>query len=73
LAYSLIRLGVFAGSFILLLLASVVWWLAAPIAAVVSFCVGYVFFGKLRDAVARDLQERRANPSQAGDEEDLVF
>jgi len=72
-AYSLIRLGVFAGSFTLLLLVSVAWWLAAPIAAVVSFCVGYVFFGKLRDAVAQDLQARRVNPAKAGDEEDLVF
>ena len=64
-AYSLLRLGVFAVVFALLMVANVPWWLSAVIAAVIGLCVGYIFFGKLRDAVALDIVERRARP--AGD------
>jgi divalent metal cation (Fe/Co/Zn/Cd) transporter len=70
-AYSLVRLGVFAISFAALLAATVVWWLAALIAAAISFCVAYIFFGKLRDAVALELSQRRASPSS--EEDDIVF
>ena len=65
LAYSLLRLGVFAVAFAVLMLANVPWWLSAIIAAIIGLCVGYIFFGKLRDAVALDIAERRARP--AGD------
>ena len=65
LAYSLLRLGVFAVVFALLMVANVPWWLSAVIAAVIGLCVGYIFFGKLRDAVALDIAARRARP--AGD------
>ena len=64
-AYSLLRLGVFAVVFALLMLANVPWWLSAVIAAVIGLCVGYIFFGRLRDAVALDIAARRARP--AGD------
>jgi tetrahydromethanopterin S-methyltransferase subunit C len=64
-AYSLLRVGVFAVVFAALLLTPLPWWLAAVVAAVVGLCVGYIFFGKLRDAVALDIAERRARP--AGD------
>jgi len=64
-AYSLLRLGVFAVVFALLMIANVPWWLSAIIAAVIGLCVGYIFFGKLRDAVALDIAARRARP--AGD------
>ncbi|MBU1588862.1 MAG: DUF4229 domain-containing protein [Actinobacteria bacterium] len=64
-AYSLVRVGVFAVVFAALMLANVTWWLAAVIAAVVGLCVAYIFFGKLRDAVALDIAERRSRP--AGD------
>ena len=64
-AYSLVRLGVFALVFAGLMLANVPWWLAAIIAAIVGLCVGYIFFGRLRNAVALDIAERRARP--AGD------
>ena len=63
LAYSLVRLGVFAVVFALLMLANVPFWLAAIIAAVVGLCVGYIFFGRLRDAVALDIAKRRATPA----------
>ena len=70
LAYSLIRVGVFALAFAALMLIGVEWWLAAILAAVIGLCVAYIFFGKLRDAVARDLAARRAAPS--GDSDTLV-
>lgn len=65
LAYSVVRLGVFAAVFAVLMLAEVPWWLSAVIAAIVGLCVGYIFFGRLRNAVALDIAERRARP--AGD------
>ena len=65
LAYSLVRLGVFALAFAVLMIANVPWWLSAIIAAVIGLCVGYIFFGRLRDKVALDIVERRARP--AGD------
>ncbi|MCU1441639.1 MAG: hypothetical protein JWP85_2636 [Rhodoglobus sp.] len=64
-AYSLVRIGIFAVVFAPLYFAGVPWWLAAIIAAVIGPCVAYIFFGRLRDAVAVDLAERRARP--AGD------
>ena len=64
-AYSLVRVGVFALAFAALMFANVPWWLSAIIAAIIGLCVGYVFFGKLRDAVAIDIAQRRARP--AGD------
>jgi hypothetical protein len=67
LAYSLLRVGVFALVFALLMLADVEWWLSALIAAIVGFCVGYVFFGRLRDRVALDIAERRARPAADAD------
>ena len=67
LAYSLVRVGVFALVFALLMLANVQWWLSAILAAIVGFCVGYVFFGRLRDRVALDIAERRARPTGDAD------
>lgn len=61
-AYSLVRVGVFALAFAILMLVGVEWWLAAIVAAVIGFCVAYIFFGKLRDAVALDIAARRSAP-----------
>jgi ABC-type bacteriocin/lantibiotic exporter with double-glycine peptidase domain len=66
-AYSLLRVGIFALVFAVLLLASAPWWLAAIIAAVIGFTVSYIFFGRLRDAVARDIVARRARPAADSD------
>lgn len=74
--YSLIRFGAFALAFGLLMVTGQFdWWWAAVIAAVVSLCVGYIFFGALRARIATDLAERRAgrvdrNPD--ADAEDAV-
>jgi hypothetical protein len=72
-AYGLLRVGVFAAVFAVLLLVRLdLWWLWAVIAAVVSLCVGYVFFGRLRDAVARDLAARRDAPGPAPDSDEAA-
>lgn len=53
--------------FTLLMLAQVDWWLSALIAAILGFAISYIFFGKLRDAVALDIVARRAGPSHDPD------
>lgn len=65
--YSLIRVGIFVVVFGLLLLTPIWTWLSAIIAAVIGLCVSYIFFGKLRDAVALDLAERRSRPAADAD------
>lgn len=67
--YSLARLGIFAVIFAALLYSGIYPWLSAIIAAIVSFCASYLFFGKLRDAVARDIVARRARPATSPDTE----
>ena len=66
-AYSLVRVGVFALAFAVLMVANVPWWLSAIIAAIIGLCVGYIFFGRLRNAVALDIAERRARPARDAD------
>ena len=67
LAYTLIRVGVFALAFAILMLVGVEWWLSAILAAVIGLCVAYIFFGKLRDAMALEIAQRRAAPAEDGD------
>lgn len=61
--YSLLRVGLFAAVFAILMLLGIEWWLSAIIAAVVGLCVSYIFFGRLRDRVARDIATRRETPA----------
>ena len=65
--YSLARLGVFVAALVGLLLLGITPWVAAVIAAVVGLCLAYLFFGRLRDGVARDLAERRSQPRASKD------
>ena len=65
--YSLLRLGLFAAVFALLMLLNVEWWLSAILAAVIGLCVSYIFFGRLRDAVALDIARRREAPAPDAD------
>lgn len=72
--YSLVRLGIFLAAFAVLYLAlpaplesiGIVGFativIAAVTAAVIALTVSYIFFAKLRDAVALDLAERRRKP-----------
>jgi len=66
-AYTLLRLGLFAGVFTLLMISGVEPWLSAVIAAILGFAISYVFFSKLRDAVALSLAASRERPSHDPD------
>ena len=66
--YSLIRLGLFAGTFSLLLVLGIVWWASALFATVISFAVSYIFFAKLRSEVAEDLATRVRNSKKIDDD-----
>jgi hypothetical protein len=67
LIYSLARLGVFVVALVGLLLLGIEPWIAAVIAAVAGLCIAYIFLGRLRDPVARDLAERRSRPRATKD------
>jgi hypothetical protein len=69
LQYALIRVGVFAVVFaVLYWLRPDLWWVWAIVAAVISVCVGYIFFGDLRRRMAEDVAARRAAPEPSSDE-----
>lgn len=58
--YTLVRVGIFVIALVVLALLGVQLWIAAVIAAVVGLCVAYIFFGKLRSAMALEIANRRA-------------
>ena len=59
--YSVIRLVLFAGVLAaLLLLTNFPVWLSAVVAAIVGFCISYIFFRPQRDEVAASIASRRA-------------
>jgi hypothetical protein len=60
--YTIIRLGVFLLALVVLVLLLPDPYLATLIAAVVAFCVSYLFFAPLRRQVALELAERRSRP-----------
>jgi hypothetical protein len=60
--YTIIRLGVFLVALVVLVLLLPNPYLATLIAAVVAFCVSYLFFAPLRRQVALELAERRSRP-----------
>jgi hypothetical protein len=69
--YSVVRVGMFLGLFVLLLVLGVDWWIAAIAAAVIALCISYIFLGKLRGRVAEELHERRqAGAAQPADHSD---
>jgi Ca2+/Na+ antiporter len=57
--YSIIRVAIFAAALAVLLLLQVNPWLATVLAAVIGFCVSYIFFRGKRDEVAKDIYQRR--------------
>lgn len=67
-AYTLVRLGIFALFFAVLFLLGLEWWLAAVLAALLGFFVSYIFFRRLREQVAADLAASRANRDKRPDE-----
>ena len=75
--YTIIRIGLFVVLFAItypLFLASGIMSLrisgvvAALISAIVSLCVSYLAFGKLRNEMALEIVERRKNPKVNEDE-----
>lgn len=57
--YSLARLGIFGAVFALLYLVGITWWVSLIFATVISFTAGYIFFHRLRQELAMELQQRR--------------
>ncbi|MGN6325643.1 DUF4229 domain-containing protein [Pseudolysinimonas sp.] len=74
--FTIVRVGLFAVLFAVLYavtapLGSLAWAGAAVIAALLAFCISYIFFGKLRARVAAEMSERsRARTAKAGSDED---
>jgi uncharacterized membrane protein YphA (DoxX/SURF4 family) len=69
--YSLIRLGIFAIALAILLLIGVDVWIAAIGAAVIGFCVSYIFLRGPRDAVAKTMVNAKASSARSTAERDL--
>jgi hypothetical protein len=67
-AYTLVRVGLFAVLFAVLFVLGLEWWLAAIIAAALGFCISYIFFRRLRERVALDLAAARADTAPRPDE-----
>ena len=66
--YTLVRVGLFAVVFVVLMLVGLEGWLAAILAAVLAFLVSYIFFRGMRARVASELAAARANTDKRPDE-----
>jgi hypothetical protein len=60
LLFTAVRLLAFVVPFAVLFALEVPWWVAAIGAAVIGFCVSYIFFAPLRERAALQLAEARA-------------
>jgi hypothetical protein len=58
--YSLIRIGLFAAVFAILMVIGLEWWVSALLATVIAFSISYIFFVRQRDLLAEDLAKRVA-------------
>lgn len=54
--YTLVRLGLFAGLFAVLMVLGIEWWVSALLATVMAFALAYIFFYRQRQALAADLE-----------------
>jgi uncharacterized membrane protein len=68
LLFTLVRVIAFAVPFAILFALGLEWWVAALIAAVVGFCVSYIFLRPLRDRMALQLAAARSTPKPSADE-----
>ncbi|MGY4859164.1 DUF4229 domain-containing protein [Cryobacterium sp. AP23] len=59
LVFTVLRVLMFVVPFILLLALGIAGWLAALLAALIGFCLSYIFLRTPRDTVARGLYEVR--------------
>ena len=65
--YSLVRLGIFGGVFLLLYLSGITWWVGLIFATIISFTASYVFMANTRQAMADTLRHRREFRSKPRD------
>jgi len=84
LLYSIIRVGLFVGVFVALMLtaynsliaANIPGWIAGSIvtflAAILSLSISYIFFRPARDALARSIVERRARTAPQADSDEFA-
>ena len=66
--YSIIRIGLFAALFAVLMVTGIEWWISALVATVMAFSISYIFFVRQRDALARDLARRVERKSSSDDD-----
>lgn len=66
--YTIVRVGLFAISFVVLMLVGLQIWLAALLAAAIGFLVSYIFFRGMRTRVATELADARADTDKGPDE-----
>lgn len=72
--YLIVRALLFIAPFILLMVAQVPWWLSALVSVAFAFAASIVFFQKLRNEAAADLQrirEGRKRDGAAPDDADI--
>jgi len=72
LLYTVLRLLFLAAPLVGLMLLGVTWMIAVPVAAVVGLCLSYIFLAKPREAVARDIYERRNREKPLHTEDDDI-
>ena len=69
LLFTALRVLAFAAPFGILFALGLEWWAAALIAAVIGFCVSYIFLRPLRDRVTVQIAEARGTQKPTADEE----
>lgn len=57
--YSVLRVLMFAVPFGFLMAMQIKFWIAALVAALIGFCLSYIFLRKPRESMSRDLYEAR--------------
>ena len=64
--YLVVRALLFLVPFTVLMIAAVPWWLSLLVSLAFAFAASIVFFGKLREEAAADLQRIREGRKQEG-------
>jgi len=67
--YTVLRLGVFSGLCILLIVLGMPWLFAVVISAMLSFAYSLFFLTGLRDQISKQIYEKRNNSLGSGDPE----
>ena len=66
--FTLVRVGLFAAVFVVLMLVGLEGWLAAIVAAILAFMVSFIFFRRMRSRVATQLSDARTKTDKRPDE-----